>query len=231
MLRIEFFTQPYGVLEELHEAMPGSTIAINSVLPIDRTEWLAFLTANGQPSRPGSVVEQTANVELLYDQTYSPSSATSHLVVVVENNGSCIAQTLARNRAIPHSLSVKDHTLKGVVTVTDWDHLRSLAHQIEITHDEFELLSVTQVDHVGSLLGSDRFKETIRSAMTREQLQTLETAHRMGYFGVPQAVTASEVGDELEVSQSTVSERLRRALANLLIVVFGAESSTPEQPQ
>lgn len=229
MLRIEFLTQSSGVLGELHEAMPGSTIALNSVLPIDETEWLAFLTASSTSSPPATVVEQTPGIELLYHQAYGPDSTTYQLIVIIEDDHVCLVQTLARQHAIPHSLSLSDQTLNGLVTVREWDHLQSLAEQIKSVHNKFELLSVTQVDHVGSLLGTDRFTETIRNQLTEAQLQTLETAHQLGYFTVPQTVTASDVADELAVSQSTVSERLRRAMGNLLIIAFGETREAPTQ--
>ena len=226
MLRIEFLTRPNGVLRELRESIASSTLEVDSVLQMDGAQWLAFLTVTGKPKALRPTIDRLADVELLYDQSFIVESDTCHVVVVVRDTGAFIPQTLARNRAIPHSIVLKNRTLEGVVTVRDWDHLRSVANAIETTHDEFELLSVTQVDRVGSLLGSDRFKQTIRSSMTAEQLRTLETAHQMGYFTVPQDVTANEVAAKLGVSQSTFSERIRRAIDSLLALAFREEADT-----
>ena len=57
--------------------------------------------------------------------------------------------------------------------------------------------------------------------LTPAQEDAIRTAHRMGYFGVPKAVTASEVAAELEIGKTAFLERLRRGQAALFEQLFG----------
>lgn len=52
--------------------------------------------------------------------------------------------------------------------------------------------------------------------LTPEQRETLVLASERGYFDVPQQVTVGELADELEVSPTSASERLRRGMGNLV---------------
>lgn len=54
------------------------------------------------------------------------------------------------------------------------------------------------------------------NALTDEQRRTLKTAYRTGYFDVPRRTTQRELADELDVSDSAVSQRVRRATAALV---------------
>lgn len=55
-----------------------------------------------------------------------------------------------------------------------------------------------------------------RTVMTAAQREALLTAHEMGYFEVPRTTSLAAVADELGVSEPSLSERLRRANANLV---------------
>lgn len=53
-------------------------------------------------------------------------------------------------------------------------------------------------------------------ALTPEQREALALAARRGYFDTPRAVTLSELGTELDISEQAVSQRLRRAIRTLV---------------
>ncbi|WP_252699173.1 helix-turn-helix domain-containing protein [Natronosalvus vescus] len=57
--------------------------------------------------------------------------------------------------------------------------------------------------------------------LTPAQEAALRVAYEMGYFQVPKAVTASEVGDELGIGKSAFLERLRRGQAAMFGQIFG----------
>ncbi len=57
--------------------------------------------------------------------------------------------------------------------------------------------------------------------LTPAQEAAIRTAHRMGYFGVPKAVTAGEVAAELGIGKTAFLERLRRGQAALFEQLFG----------
>ncbi|MXR50380.1 hypothetical protein GRX03_01995 [Halovenus sp. WSH3] len=222
MLRITFETEPGDLLGRLHDSLDGGSTILDSVLQTDRTEWLAYLTVSDLDSPPVERVRELSDLELVYSDSYSAASDTALLLVRVHDEP-CIARLLAEHRAIPHAIRLHDHHLSGTVTVDDWDHLQTIADEIETARDTFELVSVRQVDSVEPILGSDRLKQTAKGAVPTEHLRTLEVAYRTGYFDVPQTASAEEVADELGVSQSTFSKRLRRSAAALLALLFGEQ--------
>lgn len=54
------------------------------------------------------------------------------------------------------------------------------------------------------------------SAVTEKQLETLNLAIDSGYFEVPRQQTLNQMADELGISDSAVSQRLRRGIATIL---------------
>lgn len=83
-----------------------------------------------------------------------------------------------------------------------------------------DLLDDWQFDHdVGSVHSVT--DATIEGAdLTEDQRQALQAAFRAGYFEVPRDVTLGDVADELDISHQALSERLRRAEAELLNSMF-----------
>ncbi|EMA01368.1 hypothetical protein SAMN05443574_1127 [Haloarcula vallismortis] len=55
--------------------------------------------------------------------------------------------------------------------------------------------------------------------LTADQQVALETAHREGYFDVPRGISQAELADELGISPSAMSQRIRRGMDQ----VVGAE--------
>nr|WP_049923656.1 helix-turn-helix domain-containing protein [Halopiger djelfimassiliensis] len=52
-------------------------------------------------------------------------------------------------------------------------------------------------------------------ALTEKQQELLAVAHEEGYFDVPRGISQDELADRLGVSKSAISQRLRRAIAEL----------------
>lgn len=63
-----------------------------------------------------------------------------------------------------------------------------------------------------------------QSPMSDEQREAITEAYRRGYFDVPRDVTAADLAEEFEVSDSAVSQRLRRGLSTLV-----RETMIPEE--
>jgi predicted DNA binding protein len=59
-------------------------------------------------------------------------------------------------------------------------------------------------------------KDHLEFGLTEAQYETLVAAKRAGYYDVPRKVSLSELADDLGVSHQALSERLRRAHANLI---------------
>ena len=65
-------------------------------------------------------------------------------------------------------------------------------------------------------LTGDRAPEPPGDGLTDRQREALRTAYELGYFEVPRRASLEEIAAELDVSASSVSERLRRAQTRLI---------------
>jgi len=84
------------------------------------------------------------------------------------------------------------------------------------------------------LRAADGFGTTPADGLTDRQLAALEAADRMGYFEVPRRASLGDVADELGISASSLSERLRRAQAHLVDAALAdahRDPTTLKQPQ
>lgn len=61
--------------------------------------------------------------------------------------------------------------------------------------------------------------------LTDEQREILLAAHEGGYFDVPRRMTQGELAAEFGVTDSAVSQRIRRAMGSLVEGLFAAEES------
>lgn len=73
-----------------------------------------------------------------------------------------------------------------------------------------------ELDRLGSYRGTDRPLDDL----TDRQLEVISTAHAMGFYEVPRAVSTEDVAGELDLDPSTVAEHLQRAERNLLNDLF-----------
>ena len=65
--------------------------------------------------------------------------------------------------------------------------------------------------------------ESDRLALTAPQREALMAAWNRGYFEVPREVTLEELGAELGVSDTAVSQRLRRGITKILVTILNDE--------
>lgn len=65
-----------------------------------------------------------------------------------------------------------------------------------------------------------------RYGLTSGQRELVLAAHEAGYFDVPRGTTLVELGEELEISDSAVSQRLRRGLAALIESTLVADTGS-----
>lgn len=64
-------------------------------------------------------------------------------------------------------------------------------------------------------------------SLSEKQRETLELAHRKGFFEVPRRTSLATIAEELDVSEQAVSERIRRATATLISNALAPEESDP----
>jgi predicted DNA binding protein len=98
------------------------------------------------------------------------------------------------------------------VRAPDRDSLRELAERCERESDTVR---------VGRVYKQISGPERVESVLTPQQETALRAAHDSGYFRVPRETSLEELTEELAVSDSAVSQRLRRGTDALLSAVFG----------
>jgi len=82
--------------------------------------------------------------------------------------------------------------------------------------DEFSTFWLQNADFQLSRLTRDGESEPPGDGLTSQQQEALRTAYELGYFDIPRGASLEEVASELEISASSVSERLRRAQTQLI---------------
>ncbi|QPV61534.1 helix-turn-helix domain-containing protein [Halosimplex litoreum] len=89
----------------------------------------------------------------------------------------------------------------------------------------FRLRKLTRVgDDAENRFGSGPDSDN-DDGLTDAQREAVRTAHRLGYFEIPRTATLDDVAAELDISASSLSERLRRAQTHLV------EAHVEERPR
>lgn len=223
-LRIEFQTDPLGVLAVMANALPGSTrIELDNVLPgATDGRWLEFFTVTAPDV--GDLAADLTEIEQVEPVFVQPASSISNAFYTLTfTNGHEPKPTtvLLEHDAIPHRIVVQNHDMTVVASVTSWQKLKTLAEDVERQQGSFELVGVTETNDINFPLGGSVLKYRLQGKLTSEQLTIIETAYQCGYFEVPQQATAEDVAQELDIGQSTFSEQLRNAQNAVWNVLFG----------
>jgi hypothetical protein len=201
----------------------------------DDGDWIeSLLVTSGTVLEPEAVLSSLSRVELFHHERLSADRSdrsTSRLTVVAHEPYPFLLGVILRGKAIPNRLELHGGHIDGVVTVKAWENFRTLADRIQDQFGRFELLSVNQVETTGEPLGSGQLGRVLRNELSSEQLDVLRIAHAMGYFDAPRRASADDIAAELDIAQSTLSERLRLAEKRLFDLVFSPDHSpTGENP-
>jgi len=218
---------PSGVVADLAAAIPGvQRIDYENVFYASDGDWIESLVVSSSAGYdPVEVLGSLSRVELFHHQLTSAESATQttrRLTIVAHEPYPFLLGVVLRGKAIPNRLELRDGVITGVVTVREWEDFRSLADTIQEQFGRFELLSVNQVESTGAPLGAGQLGRVLRDELSEEQLTVLRTAYRLGYFDVPREASADDIAEELDIAQSTLSERLRLAERQVFDLVFSA---------
>ncbi|AHG01927.1 bacterio-opsin activator (plasmid) [Halostagnicola larsenii XH-48] len=212
---------------KIHREMDDiRSIELDNAFYVEDGTWIESLTvASNTAFDPETVLEGISGASLYYSSeipTASDEIGIHRLTLLATESYPFILSLVLRQEAIPNRIVLQNGVFEIVTTTRDWNQFRSMADEIQETLGEFELLSVTQDKEPGEPLDSGRLKEVLVSKLTDEQLAVLEIAYNRGYFHVPREMSATELADELDVAQSTVSERLRTAERTLLEIIYGS---------
>lgn len=201
------------------------SIELDNAFYVEDGTWIESLTvASTVDFDPEELVADISGVETFYAREIptGPSNLTVRRLTLVANESyPFILGLVLRREAIPNRIVLQGGEFEVVVTVRNWDRFRSLADDLEESLGTFELLSVNQIDNPGEPLDSGRLVEVLTTKLSDDQLVVLETAYDLGYFDVPRTASTEDVAERLDISQSTVSERLRVAERNLLTLIYG----------
>lgn len=225
MLRIEFQIRLAGIPSQLFEIDEQvESIEIDNALPVAGDTIFLFLTSQFDSNiSEEDLSKQLSGIQIVDMTQAEMTQHMYYLGVMADFSDASVLSLLTENQAIPHRIVGKNAYLEIIASVRDWNHLKEVATTIEDTHGSLELIGTTQTESIGFPLGSNKIKQSMAGKLSGEQLELLETAYQMGYFKVPQEVTAEEIASELDISRSTLSERLRRVEHSVCALLFGPQ--------
>jgi predicted DNA binding protein len=223
MLRVRLQVRLSGIQSQLLETGEAvERVEIDNAFPVAGDEEFLFLTVmTSSELSEEQLATELEDTEIAHMTQAAVSEHTYHLAVMVDRSGRSVLSLLTENRAIPHQITGQNAHITVVASVRDWQHLKRVAGAIEGTHGSLELIGTTRTEQMGYPLGSDKLRQTVSGKLSDQQLSVLETAYEMGFFTVPQEVTAGEIASELGISRSTLSERLHRVQHDLCELLFG----------
>jgi hypothetical protein len=190
ILRIEFQTRSTGTIEQLSERISDrNSIELDNAFYVEDGKWIEIFTISSDDNPDfESIIEDITGVVLLHNREIpsGPSDTNIHrLMLLALESYPFILSLVLRHEAIPNRIILKNDRFHVVVSVQDWEQFQSLADEIRDKMEGFELVSVSQIEQPGEPLATGRLSEILTTKLTDNQIETLETAYRMGYFGVP----------------------------------------------
>lgn len=170
-----------------------------------------------------SYLEQLEDVSLVLDSAHIPEEGVVSVILYATEPDRHILTTLTEEGCVPFRARASAEGLHIGGVVEGWDVLKSIGEALEDEGQRFDLLSVEESDVLHRPFDESRMKHVVRDALTAQQASLLETAHETGYFRVPKETSSQELAEQLEMSQSTFSEQLRTAQAELYRLIFGSD--------
>ncbi|MEY7848340.1 helix-turn-helix domain-containing protein [Natrarchaeobius sp. A-rgal3] len=191
----------------------------------------------------GSSLDPKLDATLSVETTVPTSEGVIPYLWVPATDGGSIVKGLESESNVA-SMSVVDEMGGNVLLKVEWANqvnglLESIQHSDAIvtnavgTHERwtfrlrfpaYEDLSRFYTDCVDQDISLDLVQlheavspeSELRFGLTSAQRDLVIAAYEAGYFDVPRQTTLVELGEQLEVSDSAVSQRLRRGLATLI---------------
>lgn len=200
----------------------------------------------------GTLTDIDEDVTLTVETTVPTSESVVPYVWVPETVSDSVVETLEAE-AIVATVSTVDRTADHVLLKVTWrERVNGLLESIRaqdaivtsavgtgtqwtfrLRFSTYESLSVFYRSCVDQEISVELVQlhetvsptETHQFGLTTPQREVIEDAYRAGYFDVPRGSTLVDLSNQLEVSDSAVSQRLRRGLATLI-----EETLAPDRP-
>ncbi|WP_418279986.1 helix-turn-helix domain-containing protein [Halorubrum sp. DTA98] len=133
----------------------------------------------------------------------------------------CLCRAFQQFGCVPHIQRVEDRSMLVTTYVDDRAVIRELIEVLQ------EMLGHVRLVRLAVVEGPDATEQVTfdLSSLTPKQRQGLELAVVRGYFDDDREVDLGALADELDISKSALSQRLRTAQAKLVKNVFD-ESDT-----
>jgi hypothetical protein len=113
------------------------------------------------------------------------------------------------------ALATADAIIERItVTADGWEQMGWFADRAAFT--EFASFWQRNADFELERLTRDAEPKSPGNGLTDRQLEALRTAYERGYFEIPRRTSLDAVAQELDISASSLSERLRRAQTQLI---------------
>ncbi len=164
--------------------------------------------------RDSTLTDSVAVMGKQYDLTPRqslPGNATRELFVTYEPTNSIHEALVSRGFIPDEPIRVKEGYEYWTV-VLDGERSDMTRRLDEIREEMNATIEIRQVETPVDLNGSgDQFTD-----LSERQREVFELARREGYYTWPREVSATELAEEIDLSQATVLEHLRKAEAKIL---------------
>ncbi|WP_254767408.1 helix-turn-helix domain-containing protein [Salinilacihabitans rarus] len=128
----------------------------------------------------------------------------------------CLCDAFQRRRCVPKYGRIEDGWLHATTHVKSHEQIRPLVADLRALADRVvvDRLVVAEPDgHHDPVLFD-------RATLTEKQREAVEAAVERGYYSTESDVRLAEIADDLGISQSALSERLRTAQSKLITDLF-----------
>lgn len=191
-------------------ANPGIRVELERVIPVGDTFFPYFWAADDDIESIEAALRNEADIESFTVVDTANSEALVRVEWATQLDG--FLDALVQTNAT---------ILEGIGEVDTW------RFQLRFdTHDDLTVFYRSCIEHDISLNFESIHNPGIPRDHGREfdltdlQRETLQIAFEEGYFDVPRRSSLVELADELNISDSAVSQRLRRGIAALLSATF-----------
>jgi predicted DNA binding protein len=182
---------------------PDITIDLERIVPLGDTVIPLFWVTNGNPDAIESTLLDSPHAEIARNLTDAGERVLFEVRWNFDDDG--IIQPLIDTNA---------RVLEATGNAEEWEFRIRFS-----TQEDFNQFNRTVTNkgipvtlrHIYNPVPPDE-----QSPLSDEQRKAITEAYRRGYFNIPREVTAADLAKEFEVSDSALSERLRRGLSTVV---------------
>lgn len=191
-------------LTEVATAGPDFTLKVDDILISERSRPVIIFWAEGEPF---DALDTTLNETAVMSYSVLGTAKNRRLYrVELSDQPPAIYTEFVQLDTAPINTTVTPTGWRARTRFSDREALARFVQSCEQNDITFQLNQIFEA----SLETDDEY------GLTPKQRETLLAAHEAGYFSIPRTGSLAEIGTELGVSASSVSERLRRAQDRLI---------------